>query len=175
MQNKTVKMQVMAALFAAVCAVLAQITIPIQPVPITLGSMGVFMAGGFLGKRYGFLALVIYLLLGAAGLPVFSMLRGGLQVFAGPSAGFIIGYAPMAFVIGWFAEKFGYKFFNMVIAIFLGNIICYALGIIWFMYLTHTGFWASLAVCVYPFIPGDILKIITAAFLVSRYKKALLG
>ena len=62
-------MQVMCALFTAVCAVFSQLTIPIQPVPITLGSFAALMAGGFLGKRYGFLSLVIYLLLGMAGVP----------------------------------------------------------------------------------------------------------
>ena len=74
--NHSIRMQVLCALFAAVCAVCSQLTIPIQPVPITLGTFGVLMAGGFLGKRYGLLALLIYLILGAAGVPVFSMMRG---------------------------------------------------------------------------------------------------
>lgn len=62
--NHSIRMQVLCALFAAVCAVCSQLTIPIQPVPITLGTFGVLMAGGFLGKRYGLLALLIYLILG---------------------------------------------------------------------------------------------------------------
>ena len=93
-------MQVMCALFTAVCAVFSQLTIPIQPVPITLGSFAALMAGGFLGKRYGFLSLVIYLLLGMAGVPVFSMMRAGVSVIAGPSGGFIVGFAVMAFIVG---------------------------------------------------------------------------
>ena len=84
--NHSIRMQVLCALFAAVCAVCSQLTIPIQPVPITLGTFGVLMAGGFLGKRYGLLALLIYLILGAAGVPVFSMMRAGISVLAGPSA-----------------------------------------------------------------------------------------
>ena len=76
-QNSSIRMQVLCALFAAVTAVCSQITIPIQPVPITLGTFAVLMAGGFLGKRYGFLAIAIYLLLGMAGVPVFSMMRRG--------------------------------------------------------------------------------------------------
>lgn len=71
MENTKIRMQVLAALFAAACAVLAQFVIPIQPVPISLTSLGPMLAGGFLGKRYGFLALLIYLLLGAVGIPVF--------------------------------------------------------------------------------------------------------
>lgn len=174
MTNSNVKMQVMAALFAAACAVLSQITIPIQPVPISLGSLGVLMAGGFLGRRYGFLSLVIYLLLGAAGVPVFSMLRGGLHVFAGPAGGFIVGYAPMAFAVGWLTEKLGYTFPRLVIAIFLGNLVCYMFGIPWFMYLTRTELWATLVLCVFPFIPGDLAKIIFSAFLINRYRSKFL-
>lgn len=109
-QNHSIRMQVLCALFAAVTAVCSQITIPIQPVPITLGTFAVLMAGGFLGKRYGLLAIVIYLLLGMAGVPVFSMMRAGFSVIAGPSGGFIIGFAPMAFVVGLVSEKLGYSF-----------------------------------------------------------------
>lgn len=76
--NHSIRMQVLCALFAAVCAVCSQLTIPIQPVPITLGTFGVLMAGGFLGKRYGLLALLIYLILGAAGVPVFDDACGDL-------------------------------------------------------------------------------------------------
>lgn len=76
-------MQVLCALFAAFCAVCSQLTIPIQPVPITLGTFAVLLAGGFLGFRYGLMSIVIYLLLGAAGVPVFSMMRSGVSVIAG--------------------------------------------------------------------------------------------
>ena len=80
-------MQVLCALFAAFCAVCSQLTIPIQPVPITLGTFAVLLAGGFLGSRYGLMSIVIYLLLGAAGVPVFSMMRSGVSVIAGPAGG----------------------------------------------------------------------------------------
>ena len=113
-------MQVMCALFTAVCAVFSQLTIPIQPVPITLGSFAALMAGGFLGKRYGFLSLVIYLLLGMAGVPVFSMMRAGVSVIAGPSGGFIVGFAVMAFIVGLVGEKLGFTFKNMLLGTVLG-------------------------------------------------------
>ena len=123
-QNRSIRMQVLCALFAAVTAVCSQITIPIQPVPITLGTFAVLMAGGFLGKRYGLLAIVIYLLLGMAGVPVFSMMRAGFSVIAGPSGGFIIGFAPMAFVAGLVSEKLGYSFKNMMAATIAGTAVC---------------------------------------------------
>ena len=173
--NHTIRMQVLCALFAAVTAVCSQLTIPIQPVPITLGTFAVLMAGGFLGKRYGFLAIVIYLLLGAAGVPVFSMMRAGISVLAGPSGGFIIGFAPMAFAVGLVSEKLGYTFKNMFLATLAGTAVCYILGIGWFMFLTGTGIWPAMVMCMFPFLPGDFAKILLASFLVSKYRRRLLG
>lgn len=131
-------MQVLCALFAAFCAVCSQLTIPIQPVPITLGTFAVLLAGGFLGSRYGLMSIVIYLLLGAAGVPVFSMMRSGVSVIAGPAGGFIIGFAVMAFVTGLISEKYGYSFKTMLIASVCGTLGCYILGIAWFIFLTGT-------------------------------------
>lgn len=173
--NSSIRMQVLCALFAAVTAVCSQITIPIQPVPITLGTFAVLMAGGFLGKRYGFLAIAIYLLLGMAGVPVFSMMRGGISVLAGPGGGFIVGFAPMAFLVGLVVEKLGYSFKNMFIATICGTAICYIMGLAWFMFLTGTGIWASLVMCMFPFLPGDFAKMVLASFLVNKYHKKLVG
>ena len=168
-------MQVLCALFAAVCAVCSQLTIPIQPVPITLGTFAALMAGGFLGKRYGLISLVIYLILGMAGVPVFSMMRAGFSVLAGPSGGFIIGFAPMAFVVGLVMEKWGDSFKNMLLATVLGTAVCYAMGLAWFMFLTGTGIWSAMVMCMFPFLPGDLAKIVLASFLVSKYRRKLVG
>lgn len=171
--NYSIRMQVLCALFAAVCAVCSQLTIPIQPVPITLGTFGVLMAGGFLEKRYGFLALLIYLILGAAGVPVFSMMRAGISVLAGPSGGFILGFVPMAFVVGLVSEKLGHSFKSMLVATLAGTAVCYVMGIGWFMFLTGTGLWPAMVMCMFPFLPGDLAKIILASFLVAKYRKSL--
>ena len=173
--NHSVRMQVMCALFTAVCAVFSQLTIPIQPVPITLGSFAALMAGGFLGKRYGFLSLVIYLLLGMAGVPVFSMMRAGVSVIAGPSGGFIVGFAVMAFIVGLVGEKLGFTFKNMLLGTVLGTAACYTMGLAWFMFLTGNGLWPSMLLCMFPFLPGDITKIVLASYLISRYRKRLIG
>lgn len=172
--NHSIRMQVLCALFAAVCAVCSQLTIPIQPVPITLGTFGVLMAGGFLGKHYGLLALLIYLILGAAGVPVFSMMRAGISVLAGPSGGFILGFAPMAFVVGLVSEKLGHTFKPMLAATLAGTVVCYVMGISWFMFLTGTGMWPAMVMCMFPFLPGDLAKIILASFLVAKYRKTLI-
>lgn len=146
-------MQVMCALFTAVCAVFSQLTIPIQPVPITLGSFAALMAG----------------------VPVFSMMRAGVSVIAGPSGGFIVGFAVMAFIVGLVGEKLGFTFKNMLLGTVLGTAACYTMGLAWFMFLTGNGLWASMLLCMFPFLPGDITKIVLASYLISRYRKRLIG
>lgn len=173
--NSNLRLQVLSALFAAVCAVCAQIIIPIQPVPISLSTFGVMLAGGFLGYRYGTLSIVIYLLLGAVGVPVFSMMRGGAALITGPSGGFIIGYLPMAFLTGYIAERLKYSFAHLVLGGIAGTAACYLCGVIWFMFTTGTGLWAALILCVFPFIPGDTAKILLAAFLVNKYRDRLVN
>lgn len=174
MNNNHIRMQVLCALFAAFCAVCSQLTIPIQPVPITLGTFAVLLAGGFLGSRYGLMSIVIYLLLGAAGVPVFSMMRSGISVIMGPAGGFIIGFAVMAFVTGLISENFGYDFKTMVLASLCGTLGCYILGISWFIFLTGTGIWSAFILCMLPFLPGDLAKILLASFLVSKYRGRLI-
>lgn len=97
------------------------------------------------------------------------------SVIAGPSGGFIIGFAPMAFVVGLVSEKLGYSFKNMLAATIAGTAVCYIMGLAWFMFLTGTGIWASMVMCMFPFLPGDFAKILLASFLVSKYRRRLVG
>lgn len=103
------------------------------------------------------------------------MMRAGFSVIAGPSGGFIIGFAPMAFVVGLVSEKLGYSFKNMMAATIAGTAVCYIMGLAWFMFLTGTGIWASMVMCMFPFLPGDFAKILLASFLVSKYRRRLVG
>lgn len=169
--NSTIKRDIYAALFAALMAVFTQLVIPIQPVPITLGTMAVMMAGAVLGKHYGALSMVIYVLLGAAGLPVFAMARAGLSVLAGPGGGFILGYIATAFVVGLVTEKCGHSFKMLVFAMILGCVTVYVCGLAWFIALTGTGLWSAMTLCMFPFLPGDAVKVLLGAFLVNRYRK----
>lgn len=171
LQSSSIRQHVMCAFFTAVMAVFSQIIIPIQPVPISMGSMAALMAGAILGKKYGALSMILYILLGAVGLPVFAAARSGLPVIFGPGGGFIAGYVLMAFFVGWIAEKYGYRLQVMIPAMAGGTLICYACGLAWFMVLTKTGLWAALTMCVFPFIIGDIVKVCLGAVLVNRYKK----
>lgn len=164
---------VVCALFVALTAVCSQIIIPIQPVPITLGTLPAFLSGVILGKKYGALSMVVYILLGAVGAPVFSMGRGGLSVLASPSGGFIISWIAVSALIGWICEKYGKGFWAVAAAMTAGNLLCYAAGVSWVIALTGMGLWAALWSCMFPFLPGDAAKILLGAFLVHRYGKRM--
>ncbi|MBQ9015162.1 MAG: biotin transporter BioY [Firmicutes bacterium] len=175
-------------LFAALMAICSFISIPLgfTPVPVNLATLGVFLAGGLLGKKYGTIALTVYVLLGAVGVPVFAGFRGGLSVLAGPTGGYIIGYIAAAFLVGFLIEKLipkageaaasrsaGKEILVCVIAMIVGLFACYLLGTAWFMISTHTGVWASLVSCIFPFLPGDALKIAAGAILVQKLRKMI--
>ena len=160
-----------AALFAALTAVFTQLVIPIQPVPITLGTMAVMMAGAVLGAHYGALSILIYVILGAAGLPVFAMARAGVSVIAGPGGGFILGYIAMAATVGFIVERKGHSMKWLIAAMAAGCLVVYVCGLAWFMALTGAGPMSAMTMCMFPFLPGDAVKVVLGAFLVNRYRK----
>lgn len=168
MQKNLLKM-VLCAFFAAITAVLSQIVIPIGPVPINLATFAVFCAGALLGAKYGACSLVIYAVLGAVGVPVFAMFRGGLGTLAGPTGGYIIGYIPAAFITGFIVERINRnnKVMLYSVAMLAGMLTYFIFGTAWFMISTNTGLWSALTICVLPFIPGDLLKIVLAS-VISR-------
>lgn len=163
MKKKSLYELFVCALFAALTAVLSQFAIPIGPVPINLALFPVFLAGGVLGAAGGLISAGIYILLGAAGLPVFAEMSGGIGVIAGPTGGYIVGYAAAAWIVGLLAERFGRKIRVLAPAMALGLAACYFLGTAWFMFVTKRALWESLALCVFPFLIGDALKIAVAA------------
>ena len=177
-------------LFAALMAICSMISIPLgfTPVPVNLATLGVFLAGGLLGRKYGTISLAVYVLIGAVGVPVFAGFRGGLSVLAGPTGGYIIGYIAAAFLVGLLTELFlGRKgaakekgsssrvkeLLLCAAAMVVGLAACYLLGTAWFMISTHTGLWPALVSCVFPFLPGDALKIIAGSLLVQKLRHLL--
>lgn len=159
---------VLVALFAAIMAVLGlapKIEVGFIPVPITAQLLGAMLAGSILGALRGAAAMALFLLLVAAGLPVLAGGRGGLGVLAGPSGGFLVGYAVAAFVIGALTERFwrGLTFTKLLaINIFGGIIVLYAIGILGISLLAgvplKTAAYGSMI-----FVPGDIVKAVLAA------------
>lgn len=168
-------------LFAALMAICSLISIPLgfTPVPVNLATLGVFLAGGLLGKKYGTISIAVYVLLGAVGVPVFAGFRGGLSVLVGPTGGYIIGYIAAAFLVGLLTELLvpkagrsaGREILACIIAMIIGLFACYLLGTLWFMISTHTGVWAALVSCVFPFLPGDALKIAAGAILTQKLRR----
>lgn len=165
------------ALFAAITAVLGlmpAIPVPAVPVPITAQTLGVMLAGAVLGARRGFMAMLLFLVLVAIGLPVLAGGRGGLSVFAGPSAGFLLAWPPGAFVTGLLTEAF-WRRYNLawaLVATLIGGIaVIYAIGIPVISVVTDTSlataFTGSLV-----FVPGDVLKAVVAALVAVVVRRA---
>lgn len=171
--SQSIRKQILCALFAAAMAICAQLSIPVGLVPISMGSLAVLLAGGVLGKKFGTLSMVLYILLGAIGLPVFAMGKGGFSVLAGPTGGYIIGYVFMAFITGWFVEKYPQRKGMLLVGMVTGNLICYIFGTVWFMLVTQTAFWEALMLCVVPFLPGDAVKIVAAMLLSVKINKII--
>jgi biotin transport system substrate-specific component len=167
------KQLILCALLAALTAILSQFAIPIGPVPINLATFSVFCAGALLGARLGAVSQLIYVLLGLAGIPVFANLRGGVGVVLGPTGGYIAGYVAAAWLVGFIMER-GHSGLPMLIpAMTAGMGLCYLLGTAWFMFSTQSDLGRSLTLCVLPFLPGDALKILTAAALTRRLRLVL--
>lgn len=173
--NIKTKQLVLYSLFAALTAILSQISIPLPftPVPINLATLSVLLSGAILGKNGGVISQLVYVLLGAIGLPVFAGFSSGIQIILGPTGGYIIGYIVAAFIVGIITEKYSKSLMTYIISMILGIIACYILGTAWFIHVTGSGLVAALTMCVFPFIIGDIIKIAAGSFLARRLRKII--
>ena len=162
-----------AAAFTALCAVCAQIQIPLPMVPINLALFAVHLAGALLGAKFGTAAIAAYVLLGALGAPVFAGFAGGMQIIAGKTGGYIIGYILCAAIVGLLSRRLGFTFLKLCLSMVIGVAVCYVFGTAWFMVISGLNLATSLSYCVLPFLPGDAVKILLAAFLALRLRKPL--
>lgn len=161
------------ALFAALTAVLSQISIPIGPVPINLATFSVYLSGSVLGGAAGALSQTVFVLLGAIGLPVYAQFSGGIGALAGPTGGYLVGYIAAAWLTGILGTGGKSKYVRPVFAMVAATVVLYAMGTAWFLFSTKMGLWKALTLCVFPFLIGDSLKIALAAFLTPRIRGAL--
>lgn len=164
-QKIRTKQMVLIALMTAVTCVLGPLSIPLpfSPVPISLTNFAIFLAIFVLGMKSGTISFIIYLLLGAIGVPVFSSFRGGLQVLAGPTGGYLIGFIFLALIMGFALEHFDRKLVPTIIGMIIGMAVCYAFGTVWLAKLLSLSFKEGLMMGVIPYLPGDAAKIIIAA------------
>ncbi|HPF88163.1 MAG TPA: biotin transporter BioY [Candidatus Limiplasma sp.] len=168
---------VLIALFAVLLAVCAWISIP-ATVPFTLQTMGLFLAMGLLGGKRSVLAVLVYLLLGMVGIPVFSGFRGGFGVLTGITGGYLIGFL-FAALIYWLITAHGKgSIWRMILGMAAGLLIDYAFGTVWFMLFYAKaygaiGLWAALMMCVIPYIIPDLIKLGLAVTLVKALPKRI--
>ncbi len=171
---------VMIALFAALTAALGlfpPLTLPVTGVPITAQSMGVMLAGALLGARRGGLALLLFVALVAAGLPLLAGGRGGLGVLQGPGGGFILGFPVAAFVVGWLFQRHGgAPSLGLSIAyILIGGIgVLYLIGVPWLAVVAKLGLGKALVGSA-AFLPGDVLKAVLTALIARQVRRARPG
>jgi len=152
--------------FSLLTALAAQIVIPIGPVPITAQTFAVLLTGALLGSRWGAMAMIVYLLEGASGLPFFYGGHGGITHLLGPTGGYLVAFPAAAFVTGAFAENgWDKRFLTAFAAMAVGSAIIMVAGWSWFSFVTHTAPGAAFKLSVAPFLIGDVIKIALAAAL----------
>ena len=173
-KKMTVYQLCVTALMAAVMCILGPASIPIGEIPVTLTNLVIYLAVYLLGVKFGTLSCLVYLLLGLAGLPVFSGYAGGLAKFAGPTGGYLVGFLFMAFISGLFIEKHTHNQLWCITGMIFGSVVMYLFGTVWYVVLTKCSFGTALAVCVLPFLIGDLLKIVIAAFVGRQLRRRLI-
>jgi len=168
-------MAFIAVITAAMCVV-APFSIAIGPIPLSLATLVLYISVGSLGWKRGAVSVVLYILLGAAGMPVFSGFEGGFHKITGVTGGFIIGYIPCGLAMGIISgllQKGKRKVWPDAIGMAVGTILLYICGTVWFVIQTGSALAAALALCMIPFLPGDAIKIIVACSITPKLRKAL--
>ncbi|MBP3305913.1 MAG: biotin transporter BioY [Oscillospiraceae bacterium] len=160
------------AVMTAVTCILAPISISIGTIPISFTNLAIYLSLFLLGWKIGTVSVVVYLLIGLTGIPVFSGFTGGVAKLVGPTGGYLIGFIPMAVVAGLVIEKTNNRFLQFA-GMVAGTAIAYALGTAWYCVVMNSGVVAALSVCVFPFIPVDIAKIVIAIVVGSMLKTRL--
>lgn len=161
-------------LFTAVICILAPFSIPMPlGVPMTMQTFAIILAGIVLGAKRGALSTLIYILLGAIGLPIFSNFTGGWQTIIGPTGGFILSFPLMAYLIGLGMEYRTKYRWCLYIGLVLATAFNFFFGILVFCHVTDSSLSVGFATCVLPFIPGTILKTVLATILGLHIRKRI--
>ncbi|SEN57836.1 biotin transport system substrate-specific component [Mesobacillus persicus] len=158
------RMMIVTALFAAIIGILAQLTIPLPLVPITGQTLAIGLAATILGAKFGTLSVLLYILIGAAGIPVFAEMSAGLSVLVGPTGGFLVGFIPTAFFIGWMLEKTSFTFKNAMIANTIGMLITLSFGTSWLKVAAELSWSAAFMSGFAPFIIVGLIKAALASW-----------
>lgn len=171
-----VKQLALTGLMTAVLCILGPLSlnIPISPVPISLGFLGIYFICSVLGMKLGTLSVIVYILLGLAGLPVFTGFTGGPGKLFGPTGGYIIGYTFMALLCGLGVDKGKGRLLPTLAGMILGSAVGYLFGTVWLARQQSIGFVQALFLGVIPYIPVDIVKLAIGVAVGSRLRRRLL-
>lgn len=156
---------IITALFAAIIGILAQVTIPLPLVPITGQTLAIGLAATILGARYGTLSVLLYLVIGSAGVPVFSEFSGGISKLVGPTGGFLVGFIPATYIMGWYMEKRGFTYKNAIVANIIGMFITLVFGTAWLKISADLSWTAALAAGFTPFLIVGVIKAVLASWI----------
>jgi len=173
MPIEKLRWMVLASLMAALTAVGAYIHVPIGPVPIVLSTLFVLLSGLLLGSRWGLASMALYLFVGAIGMPVFSGGRGGFAHFLGPTGGYLFGYLLASLLTGMISERSHGNFFWEIIAVIIGSLAIYGLGVPWLKTVTQMSWPKTFIVGMVPFIIGDAVKASVALILARAVRPIL--
>lgn len=159
----------------AVICVIAPISIalPFSPVPISLATFAIYIALTILGPKKGLFSVLLYILLGLSGIPVFSGFTGGAGKLLGPTGGYIIGYFFMAYISGLFIRRKSSRFLPCFLGLLSGTIICYLFGTVWLGFQSQISLSAAFTIAVLPFLPADFLKLFFACTLGLQLRRRL--
>lgn len=161
------------AILAATVCIFSPFSVPLGAIPISLSTFAIYVVACSVNKKYSIPAVAVYILIGAIGLPVFSSFTGGLQCITGYTGGYIIGYIPCTFVIGYMTDRFENNKIIYPLSMIAGTFVCYLCGILWYIHKAECGFYEAAAVCILPFIIGDIIKIAVASCIGITLKQRL--
>lgn len=169
----TVREMVFTAICAALICILAPISVPVGAIPISLGTFAIYFSAALLGGKRGTAAVIVYIMLGMVGLPIFSSMRGGIAVLLGATGGYIIGYIPLALLTGVFSDIRSKMNWTMPVGMVLGTAALYTFGTAWYIIMTGSTLAAALTACVVPFLVFDAVKMVLAALLASVLRSRL--
>ena len=161
------------ALMAALMCVLGPMSIPIGPVPVSFTNLVIYLTVYLLGMKGATISYLVYLLLGAVGMPVFSGYQGGLAKLAGPTGGYLVGFILMALICGFVMEKSHANTVITILGMIVATLVAYLFGTVWFVLQMECEVWYALTVCVFPFIPFDIAKVLIATVFGKAIRSAL--
>lgn len=175
MKNSKIYNMTLVGLMTALICIIAPFSVPLSftPVPISLANLIIYISAGILGAKKGAMSVIIYLLIGAVGVPVYAGWTAGFQRIAGPTGGYLIGFIFIALISGLIIEKFENKIYMYAIGMILGTIVCYILGSVWLSMEMNLNFSKALLLGVIPYLLGDAIKVVLATVLCYSLKARL--